>query len=455
MSSLLDSSQFWLARWVLPVSSPPVENACLVVDENKVVAVISRKEYDSLPEKVRVSRSRDLGEAIILPGLINLHTHLDYSALKHLDNYAPFFQWIPQLIKNSWQWDSGKWFQSALTGAYEILESGTSTVADASYSGAAARAVAASGLRGIVGLELFGLIEEEADKIFSEWLKKYERFLAESEPEVKKAISDGRLKITIAPHTPYTVCPALIRKALDWSKERHLPMFIHLAESVSEKRWLADEDKDLDKFLITFSKGSADFPWRKQGLSPVRHMEKYNLLDSHVVAAHLVQINESDIEALASHQVSAVHCPRSNSRLRNGVAPLPGLIKSGVRLGFGTDSAASVDDLNVLTEAQFAWNLHRAVNTEFSEKAEKAVYYLTLGAAGALNMQDSIGSFEAGKKCDFAVFSLDDLPEIARQKPYECLIYGGAKPKDLVIDGKHLLQNGYIAGETGRVRPRS
>jgi 5-methylthioadenosine/S-adenosylhomocysteine deaminase len=218
---------------------------------------------------------------------------------------------------------------------------------------------------------------------------------------------------------------------------------IHVSESEAECRWIASDDADLDKFLVAaFRRELPALEWRGHGLSPVKHLERHNLLRSNVVAAHLAQVDESDIECLAKHQVSAVHCPRSNSRLRNGVAPLQKLIKAGLKLGLGTDSAASTDDLDLLAEARFAWDLHRAIDKDFSETAEKALYYLTLGAAEALHMNDNIGSLEPGKKADFAVFDTGHLAEIARQRPYECLIYGGAKLKSLTVDGIELLKDG-------------
>ena len=446
MRALYESSQFLLARWVLPVSGPAQENACLAIHESEIVEVISKEEFVALPERISAGKTRNYGEAIICPGLLNLHTHLDYSALKHLDNYSNFFSWIKTLIGNSWQWDSQKWFESALGGATEILSSGTSMVLDSSVSGAAAKAVAHSGLRGIVGLELFGIVEEEADEVFAGWLARYQKFIDEADLPVKNALATGRLKLTIAPHTPYSVCPALIAKSLDWSREHNLPLLIHVSESEAECRWIASHDDDLDKFLVSaFRRDLPALEWRGHGLSPVKHLDKHNLLHSNVVAAHLVQVDESDIECLAKHRVAAVHCPRSNSRLRNGIAPLQKLIKAGLKIGLGTDSAASTDDLDVLAEARFAWDLHRAIDKDFSETAEKALYYLTLGAAEALQINDNIGSLEPGKKADFAVFSTGHLAETARQRPYECLIYGGAKLNSLTVDGNELLKDGLIS----------
>jgi cytosine/adenosine deaminase-related metal-dependent hydrolase len=446
VTQLKDASEFILARWVLPIAEEARENACLAVDGDKILAVLSKEEFEKLNPDPARTKTRDLKDSIVLPGLMNLHTHLDYSNLKHLDNYSQFFIWIRNLIGNSWQWNSQQWLDSALAGAREIMLSGTSMIADASYSGAAARAVALSGLRGIVGLELFGIVEEDADKTFEQWLAKYEQFINEATPELKKALDSGLLRITIAPHTPYSVCPALIRKALEWSREKNLPLLIHISESQAECRWIAKSDADLDKFLQeAFRCELPALPWKGHGLSPVQHLANNGLLDSNILAAHVVQVDDEDIETLSRHKVSAVHCPRSNSRLRNGVSPFKKLVAAGIKMSLGTDSAASTDSLDILEEASFAWDLHRAIDPEFSLKAKDAVYYLTLGAAKALGMETEIGSLEPGKKADFAIFSLEDQPEMAKSRPHECLIYGGVKLKDLVVNGLKLVDNGYIA----------
>lgn len=446
MTQLKDASEFILARWILPVSEEARENACLALDGEKILAVVSREEFETLNPDPDRQRTRDLKDSIVLPGLMNLHTHLDYSNLKHLDNYSDFFNWIRKLIGNSWQWNSQQWLDSALHGARDIMLSGTSMIADASYSGAAARAVACSGLRGLVGLEIFGINEDEADNTFDLWLRKYKQFKHEADPELKAALDSKRLQITIAPHTPYSVCPALLRKALQWTKEKKLPLLIHIAESQAECRWIAQSDQDLDKFIEeAFKTRAPELPWKGLGQSPVQHLDNYGLLDSNILAAHVVQVNEADIETLARHKVSAVHCPRSNSRLRNGVSPFSKLAAAGIRMSLGTDSAASTDSLNILDEARFAWDLHRAIDPEFSLRAQEAIYYLTLGAAKALAMDAEIGSLEAGKKADFAIFSIADQPDLAKSRPHECLIYGGAILKELVVNGLKLVDNGYIA----------
>lgn len=447
MTGLEQASELVLSRWILPVSTEAIENACLVLDGTRIHSIISQAELEALPEKSKAKLTvTNHGDAVICPALINLHTHLDYSALKHFDNYSPFFTWIRGLIGNSWQWSPEQWLESALMGAEEIMLSGTSTIADASYSGAAAKAVARSGLRGVVGLELFGIDEENADSSFDEWLQKYRHFMDEAaaDPELKDAIQSKRLQITIAPHTPYSVCPALLSRAVAWSREKKLPLLIHISESLAECKWIAADEPDLDQFLREAFKKTelGELGWRGHGLSPVEHLEKHGLLNENVLAAHLAQVNETDIEILKRHKVSAVSCPRSNSRLGNGAPPISKLMKAGINLGFGTDSSASTDDLNLLNEVRFAWDLARALDRDFKAEAQTALKHLTIDGARALKLDGLTGSLETGKQADYSVFSLAALPQLAKQKPFDCLIYGGARLTELVVDGKKLVANG-------------
>lgn len=451
-----DNRQFLLGRWLLTMNGPPIQNGCLVIKDKQIVGVLTQAEYLAYDYPAKTQSTKDYGEAIIMPGLINLHTHLDYSALKHFDTHSRFFKWIRGLIGNSWQWTADQWRQSAAIGAFEIALSGTTCVADASYSGAAAYGLAHIGLRGVVGLELFGIVEEKAEIYWSAWLKKYDEFLASADLILRQALEEKLVTITAAPHTPYTVCPALLRKALDWSRSHQLPLFLHVAESDMECNWIAGSEPDVDEFLYQSTKeevvgGIGSLSWRGHGLTPVQHLEKHELLADNVLAAHVVKVSEADIAILAKRKLSAVHCPRSNSRLRNGIAPWAKLMKAGLSLGFGTDSSASSDDLNVLNEARFAWNLHRAVDTQFDESSEKALHYLTLGAAQALGLAHLIGSLEPEKLADIAIFGIDRLPESARSNPADCILYGGANLRDLYVNGARIVQEGQLAGRYASV----
>jgi len=432
------------ARWLLPIAGPPLSAAALVIDGQRIKAVDDRqslsRHYPGLPV-------RDYGEAIIAPGLINLHTHLDYTALRHFDTQAGFFPWIRGLVARAFPWTSDQWRASALTGAREVALSGTTCVADSSYSGAAAWALSRLGLRAVVGLELFGIASDQAGRVWSEWLGKLESLQSQADSELYQALASGLIKLTVAPHAPYTVCPDLWELANCWAENQSLPVLAHISESESECRWLAGTDQQVEEFLRDMLPGGLPdngLSWQGNGLTPVAHLDRYNLLRPNTLAAHGVHLLASDIALIAERQVKLAHCPRSNARLRNGVAPLRALLDQAVEIGFGTDSAASTDDLNVLSEARFAWNLQRALIPDFAYDSQEAVYRLTLGAAKILGLGESIGSLEPGKLADVAVFSIKPDAPFAADRPFDLLLYGQAELRDLFVNGVELIRDGDV-----------
>ncbi len=426
------------ARWVLPIDGAPIENGVVVVKGREISSVCTRDEFNATGLKI----TKDYGQAIITPGLINLHTHLDYSDLALFDTQSGFFKWISNLMANAWKWGDDQWKQSALNGACAIAQSGTTLIVDSSFTGQAANAAAQVGLRAIVGLEVFGIEEETSQAVWQSWLQKYHNFMTASPNELKSAIDAGFITMTVAPHTPYTVCPSLWQHAKSWADSQGLPVLVHISESQQECEWIHTGNAELEAFLVNMPKSGseANYSWRGKGLSPVEHLDSWGLLSSNTLAAHAVHLSDKDIELLKKAQVAIAHCPRSNSRLRNGVARLLKMVESGLHVGFGTDSSASVDDLNVLNEARFAWNLHRAVNPAFSLSAKEAIEALTIIAAQAVGLSDKVGTLTPGKEADIAVFAVDGVyrPETA---PYDLLLYGGTSAIDVFVGGKAIVEN--------------
>ncbi len=425
------------ARWVLPVDGQPIEHGVVVVKGRHIDSVLTREQFKA----TGLNLTKDYGQAIITPGLINLHTHLDYSDLALFDTQSGFFQWISNLMANAWKWNDREWQQSALNGASAIAQSGTTLIVDSSFTGQAANAASQVGLRAIVGLEVFGIEEETSSQVWQSWLQKYHNFMTAASNDLKSAIDAGFITMTVAPHTPYTVCPSLWQHAKDWADKQDLPVLVHISESQQECEWISTGNAELDAFLANMSpnsKTAGKYSWRGKGLSPVEHLDSLGLLSRNTLAAHAVHLSDKDIELLKKAQVSIAHCPRSNSRLRNGVARLLKLVESGLHVGLGTDSSASVDDLNVLNEARFAWNLHRAVNPAFSLTAKDAVEALTTIAAQAVGLSDKLGTLTPGKEADIAVFAIDGN---YRQdcSPYDVLLYGGTSAIDVFVGGKPIV----------------
>lgn len=415
----LDSNKGFVigARWVYPVSQPPIMDGAVAIEGKQIRALGARhailsefKEWEFL----------DYGNAIIMPGLINLHSHLDYSALCHLNCEDSLFNWIPLLMKSVANWAPADFLDSATYGARLAALTGTTFIVDSSYSGLSAEAIAATGLKGLVGLELFGLDKMIAEQIWKNWTDRLDKLILQSSPILKESLDKESVTFTCSPHAPYTVSPLLWQQAKSWADSKGLRLLAHLAESTSEVAWVKDSDLIISTFLMKVSPSHKDrdtetvlksIDW-KHGVSPVAHLEKHGLLSDKLIAAHCVQIDDADIALLKRANVSVAHCPRSNARLRNGRAPLPRLLEAGVNVGLGTDSLASTDDLNPLAESAFAINLHRAVEPQCKLSSADLIELITLSAARAVGLEHKIGSLEPGKSADIAVFNFSSGTEL-------------------------------------------
>jgi 5-methylthioadenosine/S-adenosylhomocysteine deaminase len=297
-------------------------------------------------------------------------------------------------------------------------------------------------------LELFGIDSNQSKLAWQRWEEKWCGLKETSNRDIQLAQKQARLQFTVAPHAPYTVCPSLWQEASAWSDNHQLPLLCHVAESLPECNWIANQDKEVDEYLaFVKAKTQANMPahmeWKGKGLSVIEHLSTHQLLNHRTIAAHAVHLKNQDIDLLAEQKIKVAHCPRSNARLHNGISPLTKLRAQGVEVGFGTDSLASCDDLNILSEARFAWNLHRATNPTFDKDAQEAIFWLTLGAAKMLALQDRIGSLDIGKDADLSVFSLDDIPPFCNN-PYDLLFYGGCNLHSSYVQGRALVQEGQL-----------
>ncbi len=207
------------ARWVLPISGPPMKDAAVVIEDRTIVDVLFKEElsYKYPPDFLEqlAQEPHDYGDAILMPGLINLHTHLDYSALRCSDVESGMFDWICGLVATSSKWGAEQWRSSAAFGTREAALAGTSCVVDSSFSGLSVHALAETGLRGVVGLELFGLRDDEANAVWGHWLTRFDALKNTAESASRLAMATEKIKLTVAPHAPYTVCPDFVVKGDD------------------------------------------------------------------------------------------------------------------------------------------------------------------------------------------------------------------------------------------------
>jgi len=381
------------ADWVVPVEGPPIAGGALAIgDDGRIAAV---------------GRSSDLGEgehyadAVVLPGFVNAHSHLEYAVYPGFGDGLQFPEWIGVHVERKSRIGIEEMEASARLGALECLRSGITTVGDASFSGAAATAVAELGLRAIVYVEVFG--EDET-------LERFHRI----RERVAGAFSD-RVRLGVSPHAPYTCTLDVYRACTALA----LPLATHLAESDAEREYLVTGSGPWDAF--------AELLVPPLGDTGIRALAAAGQLGPHVVAAHCVTVDEEEIALLAEHDVAVAHCPRSNALLGCGVAPLAALRRAGIRVAIATDSPASTPSFDMFDEMRAAIAAARAWERRPDALAAAGALELaTLGGARALGLESEVGSLVPGKQADLTVLSLRDTPFIPWEDPVTATVLGGS-----------------------------
>jgi 5-methylthioadenosine/S-adenosylhomocysteine deaminase len=385
------------ADWVLPVEGDPIPAGAVAIEDGRVAAVGTAAD---------LGEGRRFADAVIVPGFINAHSHLEYAVYAGFGDGLPFGPWLHRHIERKARIGWEEFLAISRLGAAECLASGVTTIADASYSGAAAQAATELGLGGIVYLEIFGT---DLARV---------RELAERIEELETEL-DGGIAIGVSPHAPYSVSAAVYAGAA--ALER--PVATHLAES----------DDERDFMLAGTGPIAAVSEVEPPGATSVRHLAANGLLDSAVVAAHCVKLDEEEIELLAEHDVGVAHCPRSNAVLGCGIAPLRALLDAGLRVGLGTDSPASTPSFDMFEEMRTAVYAARAREERPDAlSADEALRLATLGAASALGLDHETGSLVRGKRADVAVVSLAGSPYLPWEDPAVGLVFGGAPERVLL-----------------------
>ena len=402
------------ADWVIPVEGPPIADGAVAVEDGRIVAVGPR---DDVGEGERFS------ESVILPGLVNAHSHLEYAVYAGFGDGQAFGPWLATHIERKGRVGWDEYLSIARLGAAECLGSGITTIADASFSGAGAVAASELGLRGLACLELFGSDTAALDDVLVR------------RDEVAERIDGSRVRVGLSPHAPYSAAPELYVAAL---AATDVPAITHLAESEDELDYLRDGSGPI----------AAVSEVRPPGTTPVRHLASHEILGPAVVAAHCVKVDEEEIELLARHDVAVAHCARSNALLGCGIAPLRKLRAAGIRVGLGTDSPASTPSFDMFDEMRAAISMARArAERPDALGAGDALELATLGSARALGLDDEIGSLAPGKRADLAVVSLSRSPYLPWEDPAAALVFGGSpeRVRVTVVDGEERYRKGGTA----------
>jgi 5-methylthioadenosine/S-adenosylhomocysteine deaminase len=397
----------------LEAEAPPFYGGYVAIQGRRIVAV-GQGGAQKLPQAREVLNAQG---ALVLPGLVNTHSHAPMVWFRGLADDLPLQRWLTEVIfpaESGWLTPSRVYLGAQLAAA-EMIRGGTTTVADGYfYAGEVRWALAGAGLRGVVAQGVLDFpvpgVPDPKDN-----LKVAAHYLASGQAAQEAGIISG-----VFCHAAYTCGPETLRQAKELARKQDARFFMHLAETREE----VDEVR------------------RRTGLTPAAYLESLGVLDEQTVAVHAAWLTPEEIDLLARRGVKVSHCPESNLKLAAGVAPLPELMAAGVTVGLGTDGAASNNNLDLWGEMSLAARLHKVWRLDPTLlPAAQAVALATREGAKVLGLEDAVGTLTPGKEADLIVVDLEQPHLTPLYDPYSHLVYAAraADVRHVMVAGRWLL----------------
>ena len=382
------------ATWVVPVEPAGVlTDHALIVDGGIIVDVVATTDTVRYAPRAQMS----LPHHVLIPGLVNAHTHAAMTLLRGIADDVPLRPWLTDHI-----WPREGRFVSAdfvydgtLIGAAEMLRGGITCCNDMYFHpDAAARAYEAAGMRALVGVPILDFptpYAADADAYLQRGLAARDAFK-----------HSPRLTFALAPHAPYTVGDATWRKIVMYAGQLELPIETHVAETRAE----VEEAR------------------AQTGSAPLARLARLGATGPDFIAIHAVHLDAADIDLLATHGCHVVHCPASNMKLASGIAPVTALRARGINVALGTDGAASNNRLDVLGEMRLASLIAKAATGDAAAlPAAEVLHMATLGGARALGLGDTTGSLVPGKQADIAAIDLSGVQALPVYDPVSHIVH--------------------------------
>jgi cytosine/adenosine deaminase-related metal-dependent hydrolase len=337
---------------------------------------------------------RDLGDAVLLPGLVNAHTHLELSWMGDESLIeGDWLSWVRSLVELREREDEAVARRAAEAAVEGIVARGTVAVGDVAGREWMPALLARSPLWAVVFHELVGFRSVDAEPLLNDAARRLDAMDAAS------AESDGRVRVALTPHAPHTTSAALLKALAGRSAATGAPLSVHVAESETEASFLRGGADEFREFLT--ARGMWDEGWTPPGQSPVEYLDRLHVLTPRTLAIHCVHLGQRDVSRLQARGVTVVTCPRSNERLGVGNTPVPKLLGEGIPVALGTDSLASADDLDLFAEIATLLRQHPGI------APIAAIRMATVNGAQALGLAERIGTLEPGKVADAIVVPLD------------------------------------------------
>ena len=421
----------WRAAWVLPVATEPVRDGAVMVGADGRIAAVGPRAAIEPPEGAEVV---ELGEAALLPGLVNVHAHPELSIFRGALEDLRFRDWILRLVgtKRAVLCD-GDFDIAARWTLVECLRAGMTTVAATESSAASFGALREAGMRGIVYREVFGADPRVADESMADLRAAVDRMRTEETDLVRVGVS---------PHAPYTVSDALFTAAGRYACDERLPIAVHAGESVPERELVTRGEGDFAPGLR-----ARDIATPPRGQTTVEMLDRLGVLAARPLLIHCVLLEYDDVVRLVDNGCAVAHCPVANAKLGHGIAPYPELREAGVRVGLGTDSVGSNNRLDLLEEARIASLLHRGRMASYDFLSPSDLLRLvTIDGARALGMEDRVGTLEPGKDADLCAVSLA-APHVRPVHDPVAALFHAARGTDVVmtaVRGRVLYRDGRV-----------
>lgn len=403
-----------------------LENARFIVTQNTDREVLENKDIRIKDGKIieigdlKASPGEeaiDCSNKVVMPGLINAHTHASMSLLRGISDNKKLEEWLHEDIFPAEEiMEKDDIYTGALLASVEMLQTGTTCFNDMyERPDQVVKAVEETGIRAVISRGLFDWDEQGGKRI------------KEAKEAVIKYSDHDLVTPGIAPHAVYTCSLELLKEMKDFSEDHEVPYHIHVSETEKENRDLEAE----------------------KGLSPTQYLNEHGLLDSSAVAAHAAWLSDEDKDFFAEKEANVAHNPAANLKLGSGIADIPDLIERGVNVALGTDGPASNNNFNLFEEMKTASLVHKLESPEKINEQE-VLDMATINGAKALGLEDEIGSIEEGKKADLLVLDLNSTelsPYYGKQGLISNIVFSfTGRPEKVFVDGELVAENGKLDG---------
>ncbi len=409
------------ARWVVPMEagSTVLENHAVAIKNDKIIGILP---IAAAMAKYQAVEQHKLENHALVPGLINTHTHAAMSLFRGLADDLPLMTWLNDHIWPAEQkWMSADFVEDGTRLAVaEMIRSGTTCFSDMYFfADKTAEVSSALGMRAVIGLIVIDFP--------SAWAKDTDEYLLKAGQVYHKFRNAPLVHTAFAPHSPYAVSDQALLQINTLAEEMDVPVHMHVHETAEEIRQSREQHAQ----------------------RPLQRLAELGLLSPRLLAVHMTQLDDDDIDLITRYGVNVIHCPESNLKLASGFCPVHRLQQAGVNVALGTDGAASNNDLDMIGEMHTAALLAKGVAADCrAVSAFTALKMATINAATALGLQDLIGSLRPGKQADIVAIDLDEFASQPLHDPVSQIVYTANRHQvsDVWVAGRQLLRCHNLSG---------